>query len=66
MKVSDFIKKLEKMPQNYYVIVSKDEEGNGFNLFRDISVGYFDAEEYEFTDCEEDKNGLDNAICLWP
>lgn len=37
MKVSDLILELQKMPQDLQVVMSQDEEGNGFSSYIEAS-----------------------------
>lgn len=37
MTVSELIEELERMPQDLQVVMSQDEEGNGFSPFIDVS-----------------------------
>lgn len=38
MKVSELIEKLKVMPQDMFVILSSDEEGNNFNHLRNVEL----------------------------
>ena len=78
MKVHELIAQLQKLPQDLAVLMSRDEEGNGFRMFSgDISVGVGQPGDdgYDFTSREnweeepEEYDGPypgDNSILLWP
>lgn len=79
MKVKELIRRLKTLEQDREVILSRDEEGNGFELLRSIEPCLYDADERqssieELTDemrtlgySEDDvlENGIP-AVCLWP
>jgi hypothetical protein len=48
MKISHLITKLKKLDPDALVVLSKDPEGNGFDICSDVVEGYkFDREERE-------------------
>lgn len=80
MKVKELIELLNSMPQDHDVVLSKDEEGNGFSICDGHSTGVFDpngtdwdsfdsrenwTQEFQGGDREDPYPG-DNCIVLWP
>ena len=77
MKVRELIEELKQLPQDVEVILSRDEEGNGFNPFSgDFSIGVYDPDGDDWSqfttkeNWEDDKDGEpypgDNAVVMWP
>ena len=79
MTVKDLIAKLETMGPERVVVLSRDEEGNGYELCRVVETGMFGDGEVglEAADLtpalrakgygEEDvKNVGQPCVCLWP
>lgn len=69
--VGNLIKELEKLHDpDLIIVMSRDEEGNGFSPLCDFSIGQYTEESaYSGDFLHDDGNWLDiniNAICLWP
>jgi hypothetical protein len=77
MKIKELIERLQKENQDDIVVISRDEEGNGFGLLHDIDLAkYKDGgtcpreitpkmREIGFTD-EDIFDGGENCVVLWP
>lgn len=64
MTITDLITKLQTLPADATVVMSKDAEGNEFSPLEDFTVGDYEPETTwsgEFTDGHGN-----NAVCLWP
>ena len=71
MKIKDLIEKLAEYPEDYDIILSKDEEGNGYISLYCIEEGYFEGEDfYHIEDLKSEFDGLIppkcNCITLFP
>jgi len=76
MKVGNFRKLLEGLPDDAELVLSKDEEGNDFSPVSDITEGmYYSTETWygEFfamgdldEDEQEEKDVGVQAFCIWP
>jgi len=78
MTVKDLIEKLEKQDPEAVIVLSNDEEGNGFSALASIDEGSYDEDTGEYGPAklsDEDREaGLSDedivrgkkAICLWP
>ncbi len=73
MTVKELIEKLQSLPQDNVVIMSKDGEGNEYSPLSDMSVGLYAAETtwrgdyYDPKDIEsEERSSYDPVVCLWP
>jgi len=65
MKVKELIQQLQTLDQNALVILSMDEEGNGFRPLFQVDSGFFNQYTSEFggeAEGSEDKP----AVLLWP
>lgn len=66
MTAKELIGQLSALPQEATVILSIDEEGNGFSPLCDVSEGVIDSHG-EFVSHPHDIHGREiNAVCLWP
>jgi len=82
MTIKELILELSKFDENINVLLSKDEEGNGFGFARAIEEGMYDGDEMRPTDeqldeelkkkdtywSEEDRASSDSELCvvIWP
>lgn len=76
MKVSELIKELKKLPQDLPVVLSRDEEGNGFNGLVDIEQtvmkldgcnAYEDVSNEDGSPVEPNSElGYIEVVLLWP
>jgi len=71
MRVQELIEQLQKYPSQMLVVMSRDEEGNGFQRVHDLSVGRFIEGEYstypdEYEEYGYNREGSEEAICIWP
>lgn len=74
MTLDEFIEHLEEARDatsgDLLVVMSRDAEGNGFDMYGDWGGGLYLLDEREFTSYNEDDEELTpdeyNAICLWP
>lgn len=81
MKIKELIKQLQAFEnQNMIVLVSKDEEGNGFGELQDVCLASYRKEDYGYEtgipeltpELEkqgygpEDVRGKGRCIVLWP
>ena len=69
MKVSELIERLEQLPPDADVKVSRDEEGNGFSDLWDVAFSYTDDEGYPIHPDDEADYDLENearSVILWP
>jgi hypothetical protein len=57
---------LEKLPDNAVVIISKDEEGNGFNELFCIEQCLFNGKDVFEHDDDDVNDELKDAVVLWP
>ena len=67
--VGTLIAILSELPQDAEVVMSKDQEGNGFSPYWAFSRGYYKptttwSGEFETHDSATDREI--NAVCLWP
>lgn len=77
MRIKDLITRLQELPEDLFVVVAEDAEGNGYSLAdASFSAGHFDEDENEFLS-SDDMNDLGddddeyvpesiNAIVIWP
>ena len=66
MKVKELINRLSKEDPNIEVMVSIDEEGNGFESLAEVGTyKYFDGEVYGDDDTEAPEE-CTPVIVLWP
>lgn len=73
MKVHELITKLAGFDANTEVLVSRDEEGNGFNALEDVELSgaYPDGYGWEVVhpddeDEYQDEEGFTKVVVLWP
>lgn len=69
MKKSELIAKLNEIEGDPRIIVSRDEEGNGYNDLRDIVLATLDADGEPIHPDEVDDLAPENAeqaIVIWP
>ena len=63
--IGSLIEELKKLDQNLPVMMSRDQEGNGFSSFCDMGVYRYDFENDEIRD--DDETEFDRrALVLWP
>jgi len=66
MKVKELIKRLSKENPEHEVVLSRDEEGNGFSSLAGVELfKYLDGEIYSNDDPKLPANCKD-AVVLWP
>lgn len=68
LKVGEFIKFLKDFPKDYYVIISKDSEGNEMSSIYGIEiVSYnFDTDRYDYSAESVLSDNEPNAIVIYP
>lgn len=69
MKVKDLIYQLLEYPMDFELLVSKDQEGNGFNKLETIQPEMIDDDGdilCEDTCINEDIPYVLNAVVIWP
>lgn len=72
MTVKELIEKLNTLPPDQLVIVSKDGEGNEHSPLSEISTGFYAPDSTwsgEFTSRAQDAADLgatQEVVCLWP
>lgn len=67
MKVKELIEKLSEEDPEREVVLSHDEEGNGFEPVTDIGLGILtDDDEFVGEDDADEYPGARPALCLWP
>lgn len=70
MTVGELIAQLRKLDPGLTVVLSEDEEGNGFSPLVELSAGWFipaDADYYDDDDEDyEPEEGHVKAVALWP
>jgi len=70
MRVSELRKRLERYPDDFMVILAKDEEGNRFSPLADEGGGLYVPETTWFGEIRatDEKTPLKklNAVVLWP
>jgi len=71
MRVRDLIEELQKVDPDLIVIMSKDEEGNGFKSLAVAQEDYAYKEGYGWEvvapeDVEEYEDVISPVVCLWP
>ena len=69
MTVIELIEILKVFPSNHTVLLSRDEEGNGFKKLVDVGPGNYNKRTDEFLSHPDDMKEFKlkaNAICLWP
>ena len=72
MTVQDLIKQLQKYPPQMLVVMSRDEEGNGYHsVSDDLSLGRYVDGEYstypeEYEEYGFNRPGSEEAVCIWP
>lgn len=63
--VAELIENLQKLPQGHVVILSKDEEGNGFHTLSELTEEQVEAPDSYYIDLYDDPE-KPNAVVLWP
>jgi len=72
MTVKELIEKLQAIPGDRLVVMSKDAEGNEYSPLDDVRGGYYRAETTwtgDFTSRPEDAEEMgakQEVVCLWP
>lgn len=69
MTVKQLIAELRKFKPDAEVVLSRDEEGNGFSPLREVCVGNYEADANPRAPGEfvaADLADPTNAVCLWP
>ena len=67
MTVKQLIKKLQDLPQNALVVMSKDSEGNSFSPLSEGSTEWYVPDSsYSGDLVEEKEKGAKQAVVLWP
>jgi predicted DNA-binding ribbon-helix-helix protein len=69
MTVKQLIAELRKFAPDAKVVLSTDEEGNGFSPLREVCCGNYEADANPRAPGEfvaEDGTAPVNAVCLWP
>ena len=64
MTVKELIIQLQKLDQKSLVVLSKDEEGNGFSPLADVDTGKYEADSTWGGELVE--TGGVKCIVLWP
>lgn len=72
MTVKELINKLQELPEDHKIVMSKDAEGNSYSPLSNISEGVYVADStwsgdyYDTGDAEEEEIEGAPVICLWP
>ena len=66
MKVAKLIKRLSKLDQQLEVLISRDEEGNGFNMLAEVQQCFYDPDDIEVYADEDREPWMKRAVILWP
>lgn len=62
--VADLIKRLQELPMDHIVVLSRDEEGNGFHALADVSAEHAEMPLGYYIDLYDE--GEPNVVVLWP
>ena len=69
MHKNELIRKLQTIPGNPRIILSKDGEGNGFSPLDEITLGFYQEHSTwsgDFTDIPEGCVEEPSDLCFWP
>lgn len=65
MTVAELRNALDEFPDDAWVVMSKDAEGNGFSPAYELGSGTYEADSKYSGEFTPDSNEL-AAVCIWP
>jgi hypothetical protein len=67
MTVAALIQYLQTVDPSWRVVMSKDAEGNDYSPLRIVEAAHYEEEStWSGTVLDEDEDGGEPVVCLWP